>query len=127
MQRDASIYASKVDSDEAYRVACKAVEIGLFEGTGYMATILRRPGKAYDVFFDKVSLDIVANSVRYLPKSWIAPGGLDVTDDFIDYAMPLIGDGWPDVPMEKGLQRFARLDLRFIDKKLPDYVPCRLK
>ncbi len=127
MQRDASIYASKVDIDEAYRVACKAVEIGLFEGTGYMATILRRPGKAYDVYFDKVSLDVVANSVRYLPKSWIAPGGLDVTDEFIDYAMPLIGDGWPDVPMENGIQRFARLNLCFIDKKLPDYLPCRLR
>ena len=127
MQRDASIYASKVDLDEAYRVGCKAVEIGLSEGTGYMATILRRPGKSYEVYFDKVKLEIVANSVRYLPSDWLAPSGIDVTDAFIDYAAPLIGDGWPDVPMEKGLQRFARINLIFIDKKLPDYVPCRLK
>ena len=127
MQRDASIYASRVDLDEAYRVGCKAVEIGLSEGTGYMATILRRPGKSYEVYFDKVKLEIVANSVRYLPSDWLAPSGIDVTDAFIDYAMPLIGDGWPDVPMENGLQRFARLNLVFVDKKLPDYVPCRLK
>jgi len=25
-----------------------------------------------------------------------------------------------------GLQRFARLMIRFIDKKLPPYVPCRM-
>ena len=126
MQRDASIYASKVDIEEAYEAGRKAVQIALADGTGYMATILRRPGDAYQAYFDKVELRTVANSVRYLPKEWIAPDGLDVTDGFIRYAMPLIGDGWPEVPMENGLQRFARLDIRFIDKKLPVYVPCRM-
>ncbi len=127
MQRDASIYASKVDIAEAYDAGRKAVEIALTDGTGYMATILRAPGGAYRAVYDKVPLRTVANSVRYLPKAWIAPGGLDVTDDFIRYAMPLIGDGWPEVPMENGLQRFARLNIRFIDKKLPAYVPCRME
>jgi 6-phosphofructokinase 1 len=65
--------------------------------------------------------------VRFLPKEWLAPSGIDVTDAFIDYAMPLIGDGWPDVPMEHGLQRFARLNLMFIDKKLPEFEPCRMR
>jgi ATP-dependent phosphofructokinase / diphosphate-dependent phosphofructokinase len=125
MQRDASIYASMVDIEEAYEVAKKAVDIALSEGTGYMATILRKPGGEYHAYYDKVLLLTVANSVRYLPGNWITPGGLDVTDDFIRYAMPLIGDGWPDVPMECGLQRFARLNIQFIDKKLPNYIPCR--
>jgi 6-phosphofructokinase 1 len=116
-----------VDLDEAYSVACKAVEIGINVGTGYMATILRRPGKIYEAYFDKVKLEVVANSVRFLPKDWISPSGIDVTDAFIDYAKPLIGDGWPEVPMENGLQRFARLNLSFIEKKLPDYVPCRTR
>ena len=127
MQRDASIYASKVDIEEAYQVGVKAVDIAMTDGTGYMATILRRPGNAYDIYYDKVQLEIVANSVRYLPKSWLAPSGIDVTDDFIKYAKPLIGDGWPDVPMENGLQRFARLDIKFIDKKLSGYMPCTLR
>jgi 6-phosphofructokinase 1 len=126
MQRDASIYASKVDVAEAYEVGRKAANIALADGTGYMATILRRPGSAYEAYYDKVPLRTVANSVRYLPQSWIAPSGLDVTDDFIRYAMPLIGEGWPDVPMEGGLQRFARLRILFIEKKLPAYVPCRM-
>jgi len=127
MQRDASIYASKVDIEEAYQVGVKAIDIALNDGTGYMATILRRPGDTYDIYYDKVQLEIVANSVRYLPESWLASSGIDVTDDFIKYAMPLIGDGWPDVPMENGLQRFARLDIKFIDKKLKSYVPCTLR
>lgn len=127
MQRDVSIYASTVDIDEAYQVGRKAVEIALEDGTGYMATILRKPGEKYQPYFDKVDLETVANSVRYLPESWIAPSGIDVTDNFVKYAQPLIGTDWPDVPMENGLQRFARLDIRFIGKKLSDYVPCRMR
>jgi len=127
MQRDASIYASKVDIEEAYQVGQKAVEIAINDGTGYMATILRKPGDTYEPYFDKVSLEKVANSVRFLPKSWIAPNGIDVTDEFINYAMPLIGDGWPDIVMENGLQRFARLDIKFISKKMQDYIPCRMR
>ena len=127
MQRDASIYASKVDIEEAYQVGAKAVEIALTDGTGYMATILRKPGDTYQPYFDKVDLLTVANSVRYLPKDWIAPSGIDVTDDFIKYAQPLIGDGWPAVPMSGGLQRFSQLDIKFIDAKLDDYIPCRMR
>jgi len=127
MQRNASIYASKVDIEEAYRVGEKAVEIAMTDGSGYMATILRKNSGKYEVFYDKVKLEIVANSVRYLPQSWIAPNGIDVTDDFLRYAMPLIGDGWPDVPMENGLQRFARLNIKFADKKLGGYTPYAMR
>ncbi len=127
LQRSVSIHASKVDIQEAYLVGMKAVEIGVKEGTGWMATILRTSGSKYKAIFDKVALDIVANSVRFIPQSWITKDGIDVTDDFIDYAMPLIGDGWPDIPIENGLQRFARLDIRFIDKKLPEYTPQRFR
>ena len=127
MQRNASIYASVVDMDEAYAVGQKAVEIAVNDGTGYMATILRRPGSTYAVYYDKVPLQAVANSVRYLPQGFIAANGIDVTDAFIEYAKPLIGDQWPLMPLENGLQRFARLDIRFIEKKLDCYVPYSLR
>jgi hypothetical protein len=97
------------------------------DGTGWMATILRAPGNTYRAVYDKVPLEKVANSVRYIPRNWIAEGGIDVTDDFIDYAMPLIGEGWPDIAIENGLQRFARLKPAFVEKKLPEYVPCRFR
>jgi ATP-dependent phosphofructokinase / diphosphate-dependent phosphofructokinase len=127
IQRSVSTLASTVDIEEAFRVGQKAVEIALTDGTGWMATILRRPGAAYQAYFDKVKLEIVANSVRYMPPSWITRDGLDVTDDFIRYAQPLIGEHSPPVPMENGLQRFARLDVRFVDTKLPAYVPIRFR
>jgi 6-phosphofructokinase 1 len=69
----------------------------------------------------------VAASVRQLPPGWITADGLDVTDSFLRYARPLIGEKWPQIPIEDGLQRFARLQIRFIDKKLPDYLPVRFR
>lgn len=127
LQRSVSIFASRVDIDEAYQVGQYAVEVAFEHGTGWMATILRKPGETYQAYFSHVPLEIVANSARHLPASWIAANRLDVTDDFIRYARPLIGDGWPDVAMENGFQRFARLSVSFIDKKLPAYLPIRFR
>ncbi|MGE5648379.1 MAG: diphosphate--fructose-6-phosphate 1-phosphotransferase [Acidobacteriota bacterium] len=122
-QRAAMIYASPVDLEEAYKVGRNAVSIAVEHGSGYMSTILRRPGPVYGVDYDKVPLDAVANSERKFPAQWIAPNRIDVTDDFIRYARPLIGDDWVSVPLVNGLQRFARLKPLFADKKLPAYVP----
>jgi len=127
LQRSVSIFASSVDIDEAYQVGQHAVEVAFSHGTGWMATILRKPGEMYQAYFSHVPLEIVANSARHLPASWIAANRLDVTDDFIRYARPLIGDGWPEIAMENGFQRFARLSVSFIDKKLPAYLPIRFR
>ncbi len=122
-QRDTMIYASTVDLEEAYRVGQKAVEIALNEGNGWMSTILREPGFIYNVRYDKVALEKVALSERFFPADWITPGGTDVTNDFVRYAMPLIGEDWVSVPMIGGIQRFARLLPLFAKKRLPAYVP----
>ncbi len=123
LQRSTSIHASPVDLGEAYGVGRKAVQIALEDGAGWMATILRAPGNEYRVVYDKVRLDVVANSERFLPREWLANGGIDVTDDFVAYATPLIQGGWPDIELVNGLQRFARLDIKFVDKRLPAYTP----
>ncbi len=122
-QRHNMVYASTVDLEEAYRVGLKAVQIAVEDGSGYMATILREPGPIYTVRYDKVPLELVANSERTFPEAWIAESRLDVTDDFLRYARPLIGDHWPAIPLVDGRQRFARLAPLFAEKKLPPYVP----
>jgi 6-phosphofructokinase len=122
-QRHSMIYASTVDLEEAYKVGKKAVQVALEEGSGYMATILREPGPLYNVRYDKVPLELVANSERAFPEAWIMPNRVDVTDDFLRYARPLIGDEWPSIPLIDGRQRFARLKPVFAEKKLPEYVP----
>jgi len=124
-QRHNIIYSSTVDLEEAYKVGQKAVLIAAEEGSGYMATILRRPGPIYSVYYDKVSLELVANSERSLPGEWIAPSRTDVSDDFVRYARPLIGDDWPNVPLVGGIQRLARLKPIFAEKKLPEYTIAR--
>jgi len=120
-QRDTTSYASIVDLDEAYRVGQKAVEIALHDGNGWMATILREPGFIYNVRYDKVPLEKVALSERTFPEKWISKNRYDVTDEFLEYARPLVGEDWPSVPMINGRQRFARLNRKFADKKLPIY------
>lgn len=122
-QRHNMIYASTVDLEEAYRVGLKAADIAVREGSGYMSTILREPGSVYTVRYDKVPLELVANSERTFPAAWIAPDGLDVSDEFVRYARPLIGDHWPSIPLVDGRQRFARLQPIFAGTKLPAYVP----
>jgi ATP-dependent phosphofructokinase / diphosphate-dependent phosphofructokinase len=122
-QRHNIIYASTIDLEEAYRVGWKAAEIAAEDGSGYMATILRDPGRIYNVRYDKVPLPLVANSERTFPADWILDTRTDVSDDFLHYARPLIGDSWPSVPLVNGLQRFARLEPVFAQAKLAPYVP----
>ncbi len=127
LQRSTSIFASTVDIEEAYEVGKKAVSLAMEGVSGYMATILRKPGDAYEVYYDRVELGVVAASERFLPKEWLTEDELDVTDDFIRYARPLIGEGWPPVRIENGLQRFARLKMKLVEKKLRSYIPLRFR
>jgi 6-phosphofructokinase 1 len=145
-QRHNMIYASTVDLEEAYRVGQKAAQIAAEEGSGYMATLLREPGPMYSIRYDKVMLELVANSERSFPKAWIASqlhppalsssqvtstrvsqqmqaSRLDVTDEFVRYAQPLIGDSWPTIPLVGGRQRLARLEPVFAEQKLSPYEP----
>lgn len=122
-QRDTAIYASTIDLDEAYKVGQKAVLIAKDEGSGYMSTLLRKPGLIYNIEYDKVELEKVANSERTFPEEWISKNRIDVTDAFLDYVRPLVGEDWVSVPIVNGRQRFARLKPVFADKKCPDYTP----
>lgn len=122
-QRHAMAFASTVDLDEAYRVGAKAVELAAAGESGYMATILRKPGPEYGVTYDKVPLAEVANSERFFPDEWITDDGHDVTDEFLAYCRPLLGDAMVRLPMEDGRQRLARIQPILAEKKLAAYVP----
>ncbi|MHC4181406.1 MAG: diphosphate--fructose-6-phosphate 1-phosphotransferase [Planctomycetota bacterium] len=122
-QRHSIAYASTVDLDEAYRVGQKAVELAAAAESGYMATILRNAGPTYSVRYDKVPLEEVANSERTFPAGWIAQSGCDVTDDFVRYARPLVGDEMVRLPLVDGRQRLTRFQPVFARQQLPKYVP----
>lgn len=120
-QRHAMIYASPVDLDEAYEVGRHAVTIAVESGSGWMSTILRGAGAEYKAVYDKAPLEKVADSERHFPRQWIAASGTDVTDDFIRYAGPLIGEEWAKIPLENGIQRFARFKPAFANQLCGKY------
>ena len=122
-QRSAMAYASITDLDEAYAVGQKACELAAAGLSGYMSTIHRAAGPIYNVTYDKVPLEIVANSERNFPRHWITPDGCDVTDDFLAYARPLIGSEMLTLPMIDGRQRMTRFEPIYAEKLLPEYVP----
>jgi 6-phosphofructokinase 1 len=122
-QRHSMAYASPVDLDEAYALGQTAAALAGAGQGGYMATILRNPGPGYSVRYDKVPLGEVANSERTFPADWIAPCGNDVTDEFVRYARPLLGDDMIRLPIVDGRQRLTRFAPLVAEKKLPAYVP----
>lgn len=113
-QRRELATASFSDLKEAYEVGAYAAEIALKGEGGYMSTIMRRPGAKYGVAYDKVPLGTVANAERKFPQAWIAESKVDVTDEFTDWAMPLIGGPLPE---------FSKFDDVFAPKKCSEYIP----
>ena len=122
-QRHNIAYASTVDLDEAYGAGQKAALLAAAGESGYMSTILRTEGPGYNVRYDKVPLPEVANSERTFPQNWITADGMDVTDDFVKYCQPLVGNDWPSIPLINGRMRLAQLQPLFSDQKLPKYIP----
>jgi 6-phosphofructokinase len=125
-QRNDMAYASTVDLEESYYVGQKAALLGAAGEHGYMSTILRTDWDNYQVKYDKVPLSEVAEKDRKFPSNWISECGTDVTDDFVKYARPLIGENWVSVPMVDGRLRLANLNTskeKFASQKLDAYIP----
>ena len=122
-QRHSMAYASTVDLDESFHAGEMAARLAANGDSGYMSTILRNDGPVYSVRFDKVPLPEVANSERTFPATWITSDGNDVTDDFVRYAKPLVGEGMVSLPMIDGRQRMTRFEPLYAEQRLEAYVP----
>ena len=109
LQRAGAHLASQTDIDEAFAAGKTAVEAAIAGETGKMVALMREmvDGK-YTCRMELVPLADVANYEKKVPAEWIVPEGNNVTQDFIDYALPLI-QGVPEIPVENGLPRYARL------------------
>lgn len=122
-QRNAMALASTVDLEEAYRSGQLAAILAATGASGHMSTILRNSGPIYSVRYDKVPLAEVANSERTFPAKWITPNGCDVTDDFVRYARPLVGEDMLTMPLVDGRFRMTRFQPIYAAQKLARYVP----
>lgn len=109
LQRCGAHIASKTDVDEAFLAGKAAVEAAVAGETGKMVAFKRESADGkYVCVPTLVPLTSVANYEKKVPAEWITPDGASVTQDFIDYALPLIS-GEPERPTENSLPRYARL------------------
>lgn len=122
-QKHAILHASPVDLEEAYGVAQHAVMLAAAGQGRVMATISRSPGSIYQPVYAALPLAEVAAKDHPFAKQWIAASATDVTDEFIGYCQPLLGEDAVSVPLVAGRLRFARLKPVFAEKRLLPYVP----
>jgi 6-phosphofructokinase 1 len=108
MQRCAAHIASKTDYEESFLAGQTAVKEAVAGKTDYMVGFKCDRAGGYKCSVVLVPLDEVANKEKKIPDAWITSDGVGVTQDFIDYALPLI-QGETELPKEDGLPRFARL------------------
>lgn len=88
---------SRVDREEAQLVgeeACRAVLAG---ETGKMVALRRVPGQTYQIQTELVPIERVMLSERVMPPEFINAQGNGVTQAFIDWCRPLLGDPLSDM------------------------------
>ena len=87
-------YVSVPDREEAYAVGKYAVEAALRGESGSMVAIEAQRSPAYHSSLFLTPLSQVANVEKKFPLEWIVEGN-QIADAFFDYAMPLMGGGFP--------------------------------
>ncbi|MFI5269326.1 MAG: 6-phosphofructokinase, partial [Chloroflexota bacterium] len=100
LQRMSIPLASRADVDEAYMAGRAGVRHALAGMSGSMVTLVREPGPEYRCSTGLAPLAEVANSVKLMPREFVNAEANFVTEAFVEYALPLIGDPLP---------RYARL------------------
>jgi len=109
LQRCAAHLASQTDIDEAFLAGKSAVEYAVSGGSGKMVCFTRETKNgAYHCGIEYEPLSICANTEKKIPREWITEDGTFVTQEFIDYVLPLI-QGDNKRKQENSMPRFANL------------------
>jgi len=110
LQRCASHLASAADLAQAERAGFAAAQAADSGESGCMIAFTREmDADGAPVFGTKtVPIAKVANAVRSVPRAWITPDGMNVTQEFIGYALPLI-QGELDAFWENGVPQHLHL------------------
>lgn len=109
LQRCGAHLASGSDLSEAFTVGKIAVESAIAGETDKMVAIKRVVDSEQVSFITELlPLSEVANFEKKVPLDWITPEHNFVTQQFVDYALPLI-QGEPERTFENALPRYAKL------------------
>ena len=92
LQRSFPGIQSPVDVDEARRCGRQAVKYAMEHDNGSVAMRRTGNGKDYAIELFRTELRNVAEKTKEMPAEFINAEGNGVTDAFIQYAMPLVGD-----------------------------------
>lgn len=104
MQRCSSHLSSKRDITEAERIGGAAVGAALNGQSGIMMAFKRVSNHPYNMRIETVDVKEVANRVKYFPIEWINERGNDVTQEAIDYCLPLI-QGEQNIRITNGIPK----------------------
>ena len=117
-QRQAIHFASKTDSDEAYRCGQEAVRHAVAGRSGLMVTLTRESDEPYRCGTGTAPLAEVANGVKKLPRDYLDTAGTGVSAAFRRYAGPLVRGEVPIKVAADGLPEFVRFRRRPLPRKL---------
>ncbi|MDD5949205.1 MAG: 6-phosphofructokinase [Lachnospiraceae bacterium] len=108
LQRSAMHISSLTDITEAFQLgseAVKAAEMGL---TSIMLTLNRENNHPYTISIGNVPVSEVANAAKSVPIEWINESGNDVTEEMIEYLLPLI-EGEPHIRFKNGIPDYLSI------------------
>lgn len=102
MQRCSSHISSKRDIEESKHIGSFAVSEALKGKSGDVMIFKRVSDSPYNIVFDSVPADRIANKIKYFPKEWITEDGNNVRDEAVTYFLPLI-QGEQNIRMKNGI------------------------
>lgn len=108
-QRCSVSMMSAIDQKEAISAGTFGVQAALNGETGKMVSFIRikTADGSYSMECSLEDVNEICNEEKTVPQEWICKDGSDVTEDFINYARPLI-QGAVDIPYgEDGLPDFV--------------------
>ena len=110
LQRCAAHCGSLTDIEESFESGRQAVLHAVNGETDKMIAFKRASGKDYKIECVGLDLNSIANAEKMIPLNWITADGVGLTQEFIDYALPLI-QGEPNARKENGLPSYAKLKM----------------
>ncbi len=90
LQRCASHMVSRRDITEAFMAGADAVVAAARGETAKMIIFRRLSNEPYSMVTDSCDIHLIANKEKTIPQEWITADGTYITEEFNEYARPLI-------------------------------------
>jgi len=120
-QRSDISFVSALDLQRSCRLGREAVERLTSGENDFLASISKSSASADGIEFAAVKFSEIDDYSRALPDRWISRGHFDVTDEYLEYVEPLIGDRAVDLHALPARTVFICPRRANVEKKLRPY------